>query len=299
MARNKNSNQATQICDTCGDSLPLDAAHFDRKRGTSTGFRSTCKTCRHEERSSGITIPGASENNAAIDLNRKLDEKAIDALSSFVSGPGTRVPHIAEMWEALAEVFGGPRGIAQQVMATYLAASPGSDRRVKIIGMLARMAASTTASGATTRRVEDMDDEELAKYVAESSVRMVATQSPVIIADIMRAAGMRVDGDMAIAFSAGKVVDAVATPSPPVETPPPVSASPVATPPPASPEIGYKHDDEIEAAQSQQQDNEDSEPAPTEFQIPKIQPAGIIEICPVMGTPTIRRLREVKDASEL
>lgn len=297
MAR-KNDNPATQICDTCGDSLPLDAAHFDRKRGTSTGFRSTCKTCRHEERSSGLTIPGASENEAAIAVNRKLDEKALLALESYASagGRGTRVPHVAELWESLSEVFSGPRGIAQQVMATYLAASPGSDRRVKIIGMLVRIAASATASGATTLRVEDMSDEDLANYVAESSVRMVATQSPVILTDIMRSFGLQVQGDMQNAFSPGKVVDAVATQSLPVAPPPP---APPSSPPITLPEILRGRDPGIEAVQAPQDDAIETDVAPSQFQIPKIQAAVLEEICPVMGTKTIRRLKEVSDASDL
>lgn len=296
MARSKSDIPATQVCDQCGDDLPLDASHFDRKRGTSTGFRSTCKTCRHEERASGITVPDESGKSKAIAVGNKFDEEALTTLQSFVGGPGTRVPHVAEVWEAFNAAFGGPFGIARHTMMTFLASPPGSDRRVKILGMLARIAASTTASGATTKRVEDMTDEELSDFVSASSVRMLATQSPTVLADILRSAGLRVEGDMSTAFAPpaaparveAKVIDVVPEPS--------AASHP---PPPAPPPVILPVDPEIESLQVAAEPEVDESVAPAKFQIPKVERAGVEEICPVMGTPIVRKLREVDDVSEL
>ena len=138
----------TRTCDKCNFTLPLTASHFDRKRDGPDGFRTTCKTCRKEQREdtkNALASPSSGNLQAGVDeISESLDSQALTLLRSLSADRrrSTDVPHEAEVYQEIMARFGGASGFADHLMAQFLAAGPGSAARLSLLRLTATMSAN-------------------------------------------------------------------------------------------------------------------------------------------------------------
>ena len=173
-----------QKCDACGVLLPLTPAYYDRCRDSGTGYRTTCKVCRSEERRKESRGRFKVSPKAAAAIER-IEEGAASALDAFVPSQGSRVPHTAELWEALASIFGGPGGIAQHVMSSYMAAQPGSPQRAKILSQVIRLGTEVSKSGDATKPIDMMTDDELVAALHSCLDTQIESNPELLLSKIM------------------------------------------------------------------------------------------------------------------
>ena len=199
----KNSAERLFECDTCGEDLPLDASHFDRKHDTPTGFRTTCKVCRAENRrNNGLQAksPGLNKTEKELDEQlEKLEGDSVQLLKAFTPGASSRVPHTAEMWESVARIFGGADGLARHIYSNYLAAGVGSVKRIGILSQAIKLGMEVTRSGDATKPIDMMTDDELVQAldgILEEQIlnrpdlllRKIAERNPEAMRDFAREA---------------------------------------------------------------------------------------------------------------
>jgi len=159
----------TRTCDKCNFTLPLTASHFDRKRDGPDGFRTTCKTCRKEQREdtkNALASPSSGNLQAGVDeISESLDSQALTLLRSLSADRrrSTDVPHEAEVYQEIMARFGGASGFADHLMAQFLAAGPGSAARLSLLRLTATMSANVVKSGYATVPLDMLSDEDLAR----------------------------------------------------------------------------------------------------------------------------------------
>lgn len=157
----------TKCCTICQDTLPLDAIHFTRDRASADGFRDECRTCRSEQRK--------QERKGDIDERlQALDKAALNMIQMVANHDFSRVPHVAEVFECLMRVFGGPQGFAEHYMGTYLSAKPGSQQRIKLLSTVTMLANQATQSGAVQVPKEYLSDEDLERELQKRLIRLHA-----------------------------------------------------------------------------------------------------------------------------
>jgi len=148
-------------CDSCFRELALTAENFHRDATKADGYKSTCKDCRNKA--------GRDKENKIIDIRiRKLDEEGANLISNLLQG-GSKIPHMAETYQRLLEVFGGSVGFAQHYMANYLSTSPGSAGRSRILADLLKLNVEVSKSGAAKKSLEEITDEELDLEIARTA----------------------------------------------------------------------------------------------------------------------------------
>lgn len=158
-------------CSVCRDKLPLDAAHFDRDRSSDDGFRNECKQCRAELRK--------KVSDEEIDERlQQLDRAALTMLQAAAMKEYSKVPHIAEVFECLMRVFGGPQGFAEHFLGTYLSAKPGSQQRIKLLNIVSMLANQATQSGAVKVPKDLLSDEDLEREITETAKRLIVLRAP-------------------------------------------------------------------------------------------------------------------------
>jgi hypothetical protein len=142
-----------KTCNSCGAEKPLDDEHFHKDVGSDDGFRNVCKVCRNEQQ--------AVERDAQADAAfKRLEERGIQQLQVIAEG-GSRVPHAAEVYEAIMEAFGGPRLFGQQMAACFF--HPGTSQAVKaklLMGVVG-LARGVSDSGVIARDLDSYSDEDL------------------------------------------------------------------------------------------------------------------------------------------
>jgi hypothetical protein len=141
------------LCTGCNQWLPRSPEYFDRDNAREGGLRPICKQCRSKDR----------ELRRMRDLEtqvKHLDERALSLLDA-VTRTGSDVPHVAEVFQRIVEVFEGAGGFAQHFMAQYLASVPGSSTRQKMLDMVVKLAIKTSDSGAAQIPIEMLSDEDL------------------------------------------------------------------------------------------------------------------------------------------
>ena len=140
-------------CNRCRVMYPLMKDFWHRNNHSTDGFRNTCRMCRSEE--------VEEKRKEDIDSRIKtLEEGGIDILGQLTQG-GSEVPHMAETFQRIMEAFGGPGGFAQQLIATYYRAAPGSQLRQRIMSDIMRLNVKVSDSGAAKRSLEEVTSEEL------------------------------------------------------------------------------------------------------------------------------------------
>jgi hypothetical protein len=137
----------------CGRDLPATADYFDRDATRDDGLRSICKECRANERL-------LAKQDALDDRIKILDEKSVQMIE-LLTRTGSDLPHIAEVYQRVMEVYEGAGGFAAHFMAQYLSCKPGSTTRTKMLELVVRLSTKVSESGAAQIPLELMTDEDL------------------------------------------------------------------------------------------------------------------------------------------
>lgn len=153
--------KGSKYCTTCGDKKQLEEFHKDPAKPD--GHRDTCKTCRAEIRN--------QEKQDKLDRRLAvIEEESLNTLGTMSAG-GTFDPHVNEVFEAMMRPFGGVNGWAKHMFATYVAAPPGSSKRIKMHDMMMNLAAKVTKLGLAERKLDMMEERDLidvmGKYITE------------------------------------------------------------------------------------------------------------------------------------
>lgn len=153
--------KGSKYCTTCGERKDL--SEFNKDISKPDGYRDTCSKCRADIR----------QQQKQDQLDRRLavlEEEGLNTLGTMTSG-GTFDPHVNEVFEAMMRPFGGVNGWAKHMFATYLAAPPGSSKRIKIHDMMMNLAAKVTKLGLAERKLDMMEEKDLidvmGKYIHE------------------------------------------------------------------------------------------------------------------------------------
>ena len=154
----------TKQCSICAQSLPLTTMHFHQNPTSPDGYRAECKMCR-EYGANDLVEVGEQVNETLL----RLEQFGLSTLAKTAKQPGrgSKVPHIAECFQAIMAVFGGSQGYAQQVAATYYSAKAGSSARIKLLEMVAKMGTKVSDMGAMSRDLRDLSTEDLQRLLAE------------------------------------------------------------------------------------------------------------------------------------
>jgi len=150
--------EGKKTCTRCADIMSLEK--FDVDNSKADGRKSVCKRCRAEKMRDDYRIDIA---NKALELDQraaKIIEKAVDEL-------GPNVPHIAELFHHLIDVFGGPQGLAQHCMSTYLMAKPGTPGRQKMLAMIMQIATKVTDTGAANLPLDLLSDADIERELEQ------------------------------------------------------------------------------------------------------------------------------------
>lgn len=141
-------------CPTCGEFYP-ETAEFFHKDGDS--FRPVCKTCRNIDKK-------RKKYELAVSKTANIEERILAKLNSSTGG-GANIPHTAELVEAICEVFGGVKGLADACLSTYLAADPGGSHRVKLLTAFIQLVAKNAEQGGAKKPLSVWDESELSDEI--------------------------------------------------------------------------------------------------------------------------------------
>ena len=151
-------------CNNCGVSYPLGEEYWHKDGHQPDGYRKVCKMCRIEDKK--------EKENELIDARIvALEKSGIDLLGNLTKG-GSDIPHMAETFQRLIEVFGGPGGFAQHFMANFLSTSLGSSTRQRMLDTILRLNVKVSESGAAQKSLEEITDEDLDREIEETARRL-------------------------------------------------------------------------------------------------------------------------------
>ena len=144
---------ASKECSKCYVQFPLNEEYFHKDKSKPDGYKRICKMCRKEEREE-------RENRAIDERIKALEAEGIKVLDVLASR-GSSIPHMAETFQRIIDVFGGSGGFAQHYLANYLSTPPGSATRQKMLDTVIRLNMKVSESGAAQKSLEEITDEEL------------------------------------------------------------------------------------------------------------------------------------------
>lgn len=172
-------------CITCGQVYPLTLQYWEKK---GNGFLHKCKQCRNQANTTECKLARLSHKvdgtlrkfeEKCLDVEQQLEELralnenraellaeglraiGLDALEKFSIRPGSATPHIAELVEALTEVFEGPRGFAAQMAALLHSPNGRFADKVRLLELYSRLVLKNTEMGGAKKPIELLDDEDL------------------------------------------------------------------------------------------------------------------------------------------
>lgn len=132
--------------------------NFHRDDSSSDGWRSTCRQCRKDS----VKDHEFDERIAQLEIEA-LDD--LEVTLQRMGKAGSPIPHVAELYQRIIEVFGGPVGFAKQVAATYFSAKPGSTVRQKLLDQIMRTGYKVSEMGMINRDLEHMSTEDLKRQL--------------------------------------------------------------------------------------------------------------------------------------
>jgi hypothetical protein len=175
-------------CMNCNGNLPLTEEYFHRDCNSGDGFRHMCKSCRNGKTSE-------VKQDALHDVHKRLEQKGISVLSQLSEG-GSKLPHIAEVYQCMIEAFGGPKLLAQHTVACYFHPDTNQNTKQKILQMLVNMSGKVSDSGAISRDLDQVPTEELQKMLdgrmneaIQQSLRIIQMPAGEEDVDVRQAAG--------------------------------------------------------------------------------------------------------------
>jgi len=166
------------MCHVCGEQLPANTQYFDVDNSRDDGLRLQCKACRakredDEERKTIAAKLDALDSNSV----RLLTELAMD---------GSDVPHIAEVFQKLLDVFGGISGFAQHFMANYLMSKPGSQMRQRMLQSIITLGIKVTESGGAELPLELLNDADIEREIVRRSRKLISVVGEDGVAHVVR-----------------------------------------------------------------------------------------------------------------
>jgi len=151
---------AVQECRECALEFPLTLDHWHRDAAERTGFRTICKACRKKKIET-------ARDTTIIDAVGRLDTRIVESLAATPTDKFSRIPHSAEIFESIMELFGGPKGFAMHYMATFASSKPGSSIRQKMLRDMLLLSNKVTEMGASTKDLRELSQEELEHEMTE------------------------------------------------------------------------------------------------------------------------------------
>lgn len=166
-----------QTCRKCGIEKPLTGEFFHKDSNRECGLRTACKVCVNEQ--------GHEDSERAMKKTlARIESMGVELLDKMCQGPtvpGKRIPHIAEMFQATTNLFGGVEGYARQVVGTYFAASPGSQVRQRILDSVARWGVKASEMGMVERDLKHVSTEDIDRLLRERQQEEVQRALPMIL----------------------------------------------------------------------------------------------------------------------
>jgi hypothetical protein len=141
-----------KLCNDCGESFPINADHFRKKKDGSWDTR--CVICR------------AKVNRGKKAKQKTGDMKAIEqgAMGAFLKAAqrgGENIPHSSELLERLMDYFGGSSGFAALMVKQYFDSPPGGAHRTKLLEGVVRLVTKNTELGGAKKPLMQWTDEEI------------------------------------------------------------------------------------------------------------------------------------------
>lgn len=155
-------------CPKCENTYPATKEHWHRDSYSDDGFQTHCKMCRNLQAEKDRKADQADKIAAA--QKNLMDRIVLETNAGRGLTPGS------EIQEHAVDMFGGSKGLATELVATYAAAKPGSAIREKILRLLYQSALKLEESGLATKKVEEMTDEEL-KAEMQKQLRIFDAES--------------------------------------------------------------------------------------------------------------------------
>jgi hypothetical protein len=139
-------------CIDCGESFPLSADHFRKKK---TGeWDSRCVICRAK------VNRGKKAKQKAGDM-KAIEQGAMGAFLKSAKRGGENIPHSSELLERLMDYFGGSSGFASMMVKQYFDAPPGGAHRTKLLEGIVRLVTKNTELGGAKKPLAQWTDEEI------------------------------------------------------------------------------------------------------------------------------------------
>lgn len=142
-------------CVNCDNVYPATREFWHVDKHAADGWQTHCKNCRNLK-------SGLDRKKQESDKIKRANDELLDRIV-LETNEGRGLTPGSEVQEHVVDMFGGSKGLAAQIVATYVAATPGSTIREKLLRMIFQSSLKLEESGMTTKDAEKMTDEELKK----------------------------------------------------------------------------------------------------------------------------------------
>ena len=160
-------------CSSCYVLYPATNEYFHTDNDKEDGLKTECKQCRKEKKK--------QLENQDIDARiQKLEAEGIKLLDVLASR-GSSIPHMAETFQRLIDVFGGAGGFAQHYLANYLSTPAGSSTRQKMLDTILRLNIKVSESGAAQKSLEEITDEELDLEIQQTAKSLLLFSGDTVV----------------------------------------------------------------------------------------------------------------------
>lgn len=156
--------EGMKFCGRCQREFPANGDFFDADQTKPDGLKGWCKPCRKERRE-------LKKAKQAAELLETLDKAMLANVAASRPG-GAAMPHAAELYQDVMAMFGGSRGYAMHLGATFIAAAPGSQTRQRILADVMKLGQNVSDDKKIDMPTELLSDEDLEKRLAENEKRL-------------------------------------------------------------------------------------------------------------------------------
>jgi len=151
-------------CRHCKVDYPATTQYFGEDASKEDGFATICKVCRQDEEDE-------RQKRRRDHRLQMIDDASFKLLENMARG-GSDVPHMAEIYQRLMDVYEGAGGYAAHFMAQYLESKPGGTTRTKMLEMIMRIGMKVSEAGNAQIPLELMSDEDLKIKLDEHARRI-------------------------------------------------------------------------------------------------------------------------------
>ena len=153
-------NERSRDCGQCGVNLLVCAENYEVT--PSGNYRTVCRKCRADNAANKKENKLARSRDAAInDRVKVLDSGLIKSLKAIGDEKSPNVPHASQLLEELLSHVGGVSGFAQHVWAAYLASSPSSTLRQRLLSQMITLTVKVSDMGKSEVQMDQLSDDDL------------------------------------------------------------------------------------------------------------------------------------------